>query len=114
MPARSALERQIRVTIGRYIIGRRCRLYQTLHDIVSSDPVLDALFKLFMRVELAQQTRFLSVMAYAKTIQEKEKKDTDDVDNGDKDDDDTNVDMNKMIRTSVRMIKSVPCNVIYR
>ena len=55
---------------------------------------LDALFKLFTRVELAQQTRFSSAMTYAKAIQEKD--DTDDDDDGDEDDDDTNVDMNEI------------------
>ena len=42
---------------------------------------LAALFKLCTRVELSRQTRFSSVMAYAQTIQEKEKEDPDDDDN---------------------------------
>merc|ERR1712157_127428 len=41
---------------------------------------LDKIFKLFSKVELAQQTRFYSEMAYDKTIQERE-------DEGDEDDD---------------------------
>ena len=55
---------------------------------------LDALFRLFTRVELAQQTCFLSVMAYTKTIQEKEDTNNDNI--GDEDDNDTNVDMNEI------------------
>ena len=39
---------------------------------------LDKLFKLFRKVELAQQTRFLSEMTYGRKFEEGEKDDTDD------------------------------------
>ena len=44
---------------------------------------LDKIFKLFSKVELAQQTRFYSEMAYDKTIQEREDEDDEDDDNDD-------------------------------
>ena len=44
---------------------------------------LDELFKLFSKMELAQQTRFSAEMAYDKTIQEREGEDDEDDDTDD-------------------------------
>ena len=44
---------------------------------------LDKIFKLFSKVELAQQTRFSAEMAYDKTIQEREGEDDEEDDNDD-------------------------------